>query len=162
LGGPSALAEAVPIAPQLLQATTAIMKQVGLTGPAMVEFKIDRKTSRPFLMEINGRFWGSVLLASAAGLDLPFLFWKVLNGLEISPAETSYRAGVRGRYLVGDTKCLALCLKGKPAKWPGEFPARWPTLKSYIQTFFDRRTKDLILTRDDPKPFFARLVQDII
>jgi predicted ATP-grasp superfamily ATP-dependent carboligase len=159
-GGPSALAETISIEPELLDSAKALIREIGLTGPAMVEFKIERKSKRPYLMEINGRFWGSVLLASAAGLDLPYLYWKVLNGWDISPDETSYRVGVRGRYIVGDTKWLFLCLKGKPSGWPGEYPKRWETLKSYVREFFEGRTKELILTGDDPKPFFARLIQD--
>jgi hypothetical protein len=100
-----------------------------------------------------------VLLASAAGLELPYLYWKKLNGIEIRPEETHYRTGVRGRYIVGDTKCLWLCLKGKPPDWPGEIAGRWDSLKSYFGSFLDRRTTELILTSDDPVPFLGRLMQ---
>jgi predicted ATP-grasp superfamily ATP-dependent carboligase len=158
LGGPSAVAETIEIAPELLNATKALFKAVCFSGPAMAEFKIDRRTGRAYLMEINGRFWGTILLAPAAGLDLPYLYWKMLNGMEICQEEMRYEVGIKGRYLVGDTKCLALCLKGKPESWPGEFPSRWSSLKSYMQSFVDTRTRDLLLTRDDPKPFFARLL----
>jgi len=161
LGGPSALAETIAIEPELRRATTAMIEKIGLTGPAMVEYKIEARTGRACLMEINGRFWGSVLLALAAGLDLPYLYWKVLNGLEVSPEETTYRVGLRGRYLVGDTKCLALCLKGKPAHWPGGFPSRWPAVKTYVQSFFDKSTRELILTSEDPMPFVGRLLQEL-
>jgi predicted ATP-grasp superfamily ATP-dependent carboligase len=162
LGGPSALAETIELEPRLLEPTTAIMKKIRFTGPAMVEYKIDRKTGQSYLMEINGRFWGTVLLASAAGLDLPYLYWKMLNGMEIRPEEKDYQIGLKGRYLVGDTKSLLLCLKGKPKHWPGEFPKRWSAVKSYIHSFFDERTTELLLTPDDPRPFLARLVQDLI
>ncbi len=162
LGGPSALAETIELDPGLLQATSALMRAIGFSGPAMAEFKIDRHTGRAYLMEINGRFWGTVLLAPAAGLDLPYLYWKMLNGLEIEPEEKRYKMGVRGRYLVGDTKCLLLSLKGKPEHWPGEFPKRWPAISGYLKSFFDAQTKDLILTRDDPRPFVARLIQDFV
>lgn len=161
LGGPSAVAETIEIEPRLGQATTGLLKNFAYTGPAMVEYKIERRTGHPYLMEVNGRFWGTVLLAPAAGLDLPYLYWKMLNGIEIQPQERTYRVGIKGRYLVGDTKCLLLCLKGKPKNWPGEFQDRWPALESYFSSFFDENTKDLLLTRDDPMPFFARLIQDI-
>lgn len=162
LGGPSALAESIELEPRLLSAATAIMQKISFSGPAMVEFKVSRQTGEPYLMEINGRFWGTVPLASAAGVDLPYLYWKMLNGIEIRPEEKDYQVGRRGRNLVGDTKCLFLCLKGKPKGWPGEFPRRWSSIKSYIHSFFDRRTTDLILTPDDPMPFFARLAQDLV
>jgi len=158
-GGPSALAETIEIDPHLLRATTALMKKVGFSGPAMAEYKVDRRTGQPYLMEINGRFWGSVLLATEAGQDLPYLYWKMLNGVEIEPEETVYRVGVKGRYLAGDTKCLFLCLKGKPKGWPGQIARPWSATKSYLSSFLDRQTTDLILTRDDPMPFLGRLMR---
>lgn len=160
LGGPSAVAETIEIDPRLMESTTALFETIGFSGPAMAEYKIDRRTGQPYLMEINGRFWGTLLLAPAAGLDLPYLYWKMLNGMEIQPEERRYKVGIRGRYVVGDTKCLFLCLKGNTKRWPGEFPKRWLAVKSYMGSFFDKQTKDLLLTQDDPMPFFARLVQD--
>jgi predicted ATP-grasp superfamily ATP-dependent carboligase len=159
MGGPSALAEAVPLDPQLLASTTAMFEKIGFTGPAMAEYKVDRRTGTAYLMEINGRLWGSVLLALAAGLDLPYLYWKILNGMDITPAETGYRAGTIGRYIIGDTKCLLMCLKGKPAHWPGAMATRGAALRAYLKSFVDRRTSELILSTDDPLPFLGRLIQ---
>jgi predicted ATP-grasp superfamily ATP-dependent carboligase len=161
LGGPSAVAETIELEPRLLHATTTLLAAIGFTGPAMTEYKVDRRTGQAYLMEINGRFWGTVLLAPVAGLDLPYLYWKMLNGIDIWPEETCYRVGVRGRYLVGDTKCLFLSLKGKPKNWPGEFAKRGSAIRSYLRSFVDERTTDLLLTRDDPMPFVARLIQDL-
>jgi predicted ATP-grasp superfamily ATP-dependent carboligase len=158
-GGPSALAETIEIDPQLLHWTAALMKAIGFSGPAMAEYKIDRRSGQPYLMEINGRFWGSLLLAIAAGQDLPYLYWKMLSGMEIQPEETTYRVGVRGRYLVGDTKCLFLSLRGKPKRWPGEIAKRGAALRSYVRSFLDCQTTELILTRDDPLPFLGRLMR---
>lgn len=159
LGGPSALAEAIDIAPELLQPSLALMEKIGLTGPAMVEYKVSRRDGCPYLMEINGRFWGSMPLALIAGLDLPWLYWKMLNGIAIAEDEKQYRAGVRGRNLVGDTKCLLVSLKGKPSGWPGQMAGRGAALRAYCASFFDSRTKEMLLTPDDPLPFFARLFQ---
>ena len=39
----------------------------------MVEFKTDNQTGEPVLMEVNGRFWGSLQLATDAGVDFPRL-----------------------------------------------------------------------------------------
>src|SRR5208283_493521 len=158
-GGPSALAETIAIDPGLLDATAALVNAIKFTGPAMVEYRIDRRTNCPYLMEINGRFWGSVLVASVAGLDLPYLYWKMVNGRSISPEEKHYRIGVRGRSVIGDTKHLLLCLKGKPKRWPGEIATRWSASKSYFGSFFDHRTHELICTARDPLPFVGRLVQ---
>ena len=39
----------------------------------MMEYKQDRRTGTPLLMEVNGRFWGSLQLAIDAGVDFPYL-----------------------------------------------------------------------------------------
>ena len=158
-GGPSAVAETIELEPKLLAPTTALFQRIGFTGPAMAEYKVDRRSGEPFLMEINGRLWGSVMLASAAGLDLPYLYWKMLNGIEISEDEKRYRIGIRGRNIVGDSKWLLLCLKGMGDGWPGEIVNRGAAIKSYLASFVDKRTNELILTYRDPLPFVGRLIQ---
>lgn len=161
LGGPSALAESIAIEDGLLNATTELFETIGFTGPAMAEYKVDRRNRQAFLMEINGRFWGSILLAPAAGLDLPYLYWKQLNGIEITPEEKTYKVGVKGRYLVGDASGWLRCLKGKPKGWPGEFPSRWRATTDFFSSFFDTNTHDLILDGNDPRPFVGRLLQEL-
>ena len=37
----------------------------------MVEYKRDSSTGQPYLMEVNGRFWGSLQLAIDSGVDFP-------------------------------------------------------------------------------------------
>lgn len=159
LGGPSAVAETTEIDAGMLQSAIALLGKIGFTGPAMVEYKIDRRDGEPYLMEINGRFWGSLLVSLAAGLDLPYLYWKMLTGQAIEEGEKQYRIGIRGRSLVGDTKCLLQCLKGKPAFWPGEMPGRSAALRAYFASFFDPQTTELIFRPDDPMPFLGRLLQ---
>jgi predicted ATP-grasp superfamily ATP-dependent carboligase len=160
-GGPSAVAETIAVDGELLRSTRSLFEAIGFTGPAMAEYKVDRQSCRPYLMEINGRLWGTVLLAYAAGLDLPYLYWKLLVGDEIRCEEVTYEVGMRGRFVIGDTKWLALCLLGKPRSWPGDFPTRTEAVSSYVRSFFDSRSKDLLLTRKDPVPFFARLLRSV-
>jgi len=162
LGGPSALAESISIDKELLDSTKRIMGKIGCTGPAMVEYKVDRNTKIPYLMEINGRFWGSILLPLAAGLDLPYIWWKVINNMEVEPEETKYKTGIRGRYLLGYTKSLLLTLKGKPKGWPGFFPSRMEVLNEYLLSFFDKKTKNLLLCKGDVKPFIGRIIEELI
>lgn len=72
-GGGSCLRESVEIEPELLEYSKKLMRALSWHGVAMVEFKSDLE--RACLMEINGRFWGSLPLALAAGADFPgFLF----------------------------------------------------------------------------------------
>ena len=111
---------------------------------------------------MNCRFWGSVLLPLAAGLDLPYILWKVWHDQEITATDRAYQSGVVGRHLVGDTKHLLLSLRGRPRNWTGAYPGRWTALRNYGAMFFDRNARTLVLTREDPKPFLGRILQDLL
>ena len=54
-------------------AAELLLKNLKWNGVAMVEFRLDSRTGRPILMEVNPRFWGSLPLAIACGVDFPKL-----------------------------------------------------------------------------------------
>lgn len=68
--------------PQLLAAAQALVRASSLTGVAMFEFRVDRRSGRHALLEVNPRFWGSLPLAVAGGADFPAMLWDVLTGAE--------------------------------------------------------------------------------
>lgn len=68
-------------------------------GVANVEFKRDISTGRPVLMEINPRFWGSLSLAIAAGVDFPSLLYEIAINDDVEPI-SNYRVGVKARWLL--------------------------------------------------------------
>jgi biotin carboxylase len=70
-GGPSLLATTEENAAALAHARR-LLETLGWKGVAMVEFRLDAE-SRPILMEVNPRFWGTVPLAIASGVDVPRL-----------------------------------------------------------------------------------------
>jgi len=70
-GGVSVLREGVPLRDDLAAHSHALLEHFGWSGVAMVEFKEDASTGTPYLMEINGRFWGSLQLAIDCGIDFP-------------------------------------------------------------------------------------------
>ena len=78
-------------------------------GVAMVEFKVDRRDGQPRLMEINGRFWGSLQLAIDAGVDFPSILIDSFSGRVVAPS-SPYRVGVRSRWFWGDVDALLLQL----------------------------------------------------
>jgi predicted ATP-grasp superfamily ATP-dependent carboligase/protein-tyrosine-phosphatase len=56
-----------------------LLKEIKWNGVAMVEFKVDHNNI-PYLMEMNGRFFGSTELGVKAGYDFPaFLFTDQFN-----------------------------------------------------------------------------------
>ncbi len=75
-GGVSTLCESAEPEPELLEYSRRLMSALNWSGVAMVEFKWDPTTRRAWLMEINGRFWGSMQLAVASGVDFPWLLYR--------------------------------------------------------------------------------------
>jgi predicted ATP-grasp superfamily ATP-dependent carboligase len=68
-------------------------------GVAMVEFRLDERDGSPKLMEVNGRFWGSLPLAVASGVDFPFLLHTMLTEGDVKPV-MEYQLGVKGRWMI--------------------------------------------------------------
>ncbi|TVO62870.1 MAG: hypothetical protein FHP92_10180 [Denitromonas halophila] len=77
-GGGSSLRMSVDITPALLDASQRLMAAMKWHGVAMVEFKHDPASGQFRLMEVNGRFWGSLPLAAAAGANFPGMLYELL------------------------------------------------------------------------------------
>jgi len=139
----------------MVEAAHALLGSLRWHGVAMVEFKLDPRDGRPKLMEINGRFWNSLPLAVAAGVDFPFLLYRLATEGDV-PECFEYRSGVRCRWLVGDAQHLAGVLRGRPAGWPDAFPSRGRTVADFMKCFGrDLHYDDLWIS--DPMPFIADL-----
>ncbi|MGQ0734890.1 MAG: carboxylate--amine ligase [Acidobacteriota bacterium] len=123
LGGRASLAESICPEERLVTPALRMLATLRWSGVAMVEFKDPGHPEAPVLMEINGRFWGSLPLAIAAGVDFPYLLVRsMLN--EPVDRPTSYKVGLRCRHLKGDLSYLAAALKGRPRDWHGPYPSR--------------------------------------
>lgn len=96
-GGPSALAESV-YDPVLMERGLKMLDALHWHGVAMVEFKKDARTGEYVLMEINPKFWGSLDLAIASGVDFPYLTCRMACDGDIDPI-FSYKTGVKFRWL---------------------------------------------------------------
>lgn len=79
-GGGSSYRKSVDFNHDLLQAAEKIIQKLNYSGVAMVEFKVDKKNRKWAFMEINSRFWGSLPLAIAAGVDFPFYLYQLMVG----------------------------------------------------------------------------------
>ena len=99
-GGGSCLRQAVAVDPQLLAATERMVAALRWHGVAMFEFKCAADGSYR-LIEINGRFWGSLPLSVAAGADFPWYAWQLYTGGALAPP-APYRPGVLCRDLAKD------------------------------------------------------------
>jgi predicted ATP-grasp superfamily ATP-dependent carboligase len=92
-GGPSTVRESTRN-PEAEGIGRLLLEELKWHGVAMVEFKIDARTAKPKLIEINPRFWGSLQLAVASGVDFPRLLCDLHEGRDM-PTMTPYRLNVR-------------------------------------------------------------------
>jgi predicted ATP-grasp superfamily ATP-dependent carboligase len=109
-GGVSVYRESIPFDADLVRESFDLLQAIEWQGPAMVEFKLDRSDGKAKLMEINGRFWGSLQLAIDAGMNFPLMLYRLANGEEV-PSEFNYQVGVKSRWLLGDLDHLLIRLK---------------------------------------------------
>jgi protein-tyrosine-phosphatase/predicted ATP-grasp superfamily ATP-dependent carboligase len=100
-GGGSVMAISERLAPALADQAVTLLREIGWEGPAMVEFRYDQLQNKATLMEINGRYWGSLPLAIRAGMNFPLYEWQIAHSEELTVAK-SYRYGLRTRWLAGD------------------------------------------------------------
>ncbi len=103
MGGGSSYRQSVALDPTLLEYSVRMLRELKWTGVAMVEYKYDKETKRSALMEINGRFWGSLPLAVAAGVDFPALLFDLLVHNR-TPERINYKKNIYCRNITRDVK----------------------------------------------------------
>lgn len=99
-GGASTYRETVRD-PELVSLADELLSALDWFGVAMVEFRIDDRTGEPQLLEINPRLWGSLALSVYAGVDFPYLLYRMAVGDDLEP-NLEYAADVQARYLFTD------------------------------------------------------------
>lgn len=152
-GGVSVLRESIVPSKQMVDSALALMAHVRWNGVAMVEFKQDVETKVPYLMEINGRFWGSLQLAIDAGINFPLLLLKAAMGKPEAVPSEGYRVGVRSRWVLGDLDHLLMRIfKNDQVKQlsPG-MQSKWRTVLSFLN-FMDKNTFCEVERFGDPGP----------
>ena len=157
-GGISVYRESIPVDPELLRTSLALLARFDWQGVAMIEYKIDELTGTPYLMEINGRFWGSLQLAIDAGVDFPRLLIEAATGQNPQPV-TDFRTDVRSRWFWGDVDHLLARLRksNEQLSLPDGSPSRWQAVRNFLA----RHPDDIgeIRRWDDIRPFLRESVQ---
>jgi predicted ATP-grasp superfamily ATP-dependent carboligase len=152
-GGVSVLRESIPVDASLKEYAVKLLQPLGWHGVAMMEYKLDQRTGRPVLIEVNGRFWGSLELAIKSGVDFPYLLYQLGIGSAVEVPRT-YQIGVKSRWLLGDLDHLLLRLikKEQHLNLTEGFPSRIKTLLQFMK-FYETGLNDKILALKDPGPF---------
>lgn len=149
-GGVSVYRESIALDDRLVGPGLRLLDALDWQGVAMIECRRDVKTGSYGVMEVNGRFWGSLQLAIDAGVDFPALLLRCAAG-ETLPSGREYRVGVRSRWLWGDVDHLYLRLRHGGG-------SRWRAVRDFVSTFV-RREPSEIWRWSDPAPFVIETLQ---
>lgn len=149
-GGGSSLRKSEPVLPSLLEAAKRLIAALDWTGVAMVEFKLNLQTQEFRLMEINGRFWGSLPLAVAAGADFPSMLLDLELGGDVTPLGP-YRNNVYCRLLSRDIHWYEAVLRGAADRRIADVPTGWEVFKG-LGLFLHPRHRFDVQSIKDPVP----------
>ncbi len=132
----------------LVDQSLRLLREVNFRGVAMVEFKFDPTRGEAVLMEINPRFWGSMGLAVASGVDFPLLYHMSAAGMDPEPV-LEYRPDIYGRWLLPGDLMHFIENPNRMRLEPSFFEFRSPNL------YYD------VISLHDPMPMLGTLIESI-
>ncbi len=142
--GPSTYRISEALHPGLHDACARICRHTAFTGVCMFEFRFNRDSGEWVLLETNARFWGSMGLPLAIGVDFPCLLYD-LFALHKQHPPIDYPVGIRSRnlmldgfHLLGRVRHLPRNQLGTWLRDIGDFllqPLRWITGREYSDSF---------------------------
>ncbi|HEY1264401.1 MAG TPA: ATP-grasp domain-containing protein, partial [Terriglobales bacterium] len=147
-GGAAVVAIAEEPDPELVQQALKLLRAIEWEGVAMVEFRFHRPDRRVALMEINGRYWGTLALPIHAGVDFPLYQWQLLHG-EMPVVPRHYAVGLVWRWSAGYIRSWhgrLASTAGRPGLWKGLLPS-WRDISP--------ATRDALWMMRDPMPALA-------
>ena len=129
--------------PQVAELSQQLLEEMRFSGLIEVEFKRDPRDDELKLLDINPRVWGWHSLCQRAGVDFPYLAWRLAQGLSVPASEAEL--GVRWlRFSTDFPTALREIARGR-------LPAR-----DYVRSLRGPRAQ-AIFARDDPWPGLVEL-----
>jgi len=154
-GGFSTLCESLPLSVHapLMEKSIALLRRMDWEGPAMVEYRYDASRDRAMLMEVNGRFWGSLPLAVHCGAEFCWLTFSVI-GRDTIPELRDARTDLLCRFAIPDLKRLFTILfrPGRIQDRTLAFDRRSEIFQFLLGTF-NPKMRHFVWRIDDPLPF---------
>jgi predicted ATP-grasp superfamily ATP-dependent carboligase len=148
-GGPTCSGETAR-RQDIIDLSMRLFKELGYWGFVSTDVIVDRRDNVPKLLDINPRFFGAIAIPMAAGIDYPYLFYRMIKEGDIDK-DLQYKVGVKGRSLLVDTRHMLGVMGGKRS--PKYGLGRWQTLANYLR--FDEYSCDFIISGDDLGPGFS-------
>jgi len=155
-GGVSVTAVAERPDPELVKQSLDLLRALHWHGPAMVEFKVNPCSGSAVLMEVNGRYWGTISLPILAGVDFPLYHWQLLHGETPSVSE-KYAMGTKWRWTAGHIWRLhGLLIAARRSR-----SARNELGRGFSEcpVLLDASIQDALFSASDPMPAILDLVQ---
>lgn len=156
-GGGSSLRVSEPVTPHLRQAAETLMAALGWHGVAMVEFKHASATGDYRLVEINGRFWGSLPLAVAAGADFPCMLYELMTEGRVGEVPPA-RSGIVCRNLARDLDWLEHVLRRAAPVGIASLPTTGRVVRDTLMVFSSRHRFD-VQSLQDLRPGWVDMVR---
>jgi predicted ATP-grasp superfamily ATP-dependent carboligase/glycosyltransferase involved in cell wall biosynthesis len=129
--------------PEVEAIARRLLKAIAFTGLVEVEFKRDPRDGTYKVLDINSRVWGWHTLAQRAGIDFPYLLWRLVHGF--TEPNIKARAGIRWVRMLTDI----------PAAWQEMRQGRL-SLRGYFRSL-QGPLEFAIFAADDPMPAIAEL-----
>lgn len=142
-GGSSTLNSTVE-RPDIIEVGSRFLCGIGWYGMGDCDFIEDPRDGVVKLMEVNPRFTRSIKILVEAGIDYPYLLYRMALGLPVEP-QLHYRKGLYLRYFLSD--CVWFLLS----------PERFRAKPSFFW-FFGRDLRGEIFSWRDPAPTVAYLL----
>lgn len=134
----------------LREAADKFATALSWTGPLMVEFKVDNDSQVIYLMELNGRWWGSLPLSIKAGVDFPYLYYQQVADKYRETEIFQGRPYIVTRHFLGDLVNLARVFFARDKMRQYLYPSRRKALRDFFRHI--PGTKSDVWQLTDPVP----------
>ena len=131
---------------EVLNYAGRLLQDLGWKGFAQVAFMMDRDSGEPRLQEINGRIPASIKMAYMCGFNISRQMLEMAYDEDVIRYPENDKFGMYIRHLDTD---IAWFLKS-----PNRFKCK-PSWFSW------KNTQEVLYSRDDRRPFFARMLRQI-
>ncbi len=156
-GGAATVKTAVlndPLMVSMVQHTKALIAELKWSGPIMVEWKFDTKAGVSKLMEINGRFWGSLPLPERMGISFVLGYDVLARGFAAPKAKPI--TPLTTQHFLGDVRWLWRVMTARDPLRPLLYPSRITALGAFLKTTFTVPGDVFAVT--DPAPFIMEYI----
>lgn len=122
-----------------------LLEKLDWHGVCQADFVVENETGIPYLIDINPRFWGSLIQGIASGVDFPYMLYRIARDGD-TPIVKDFKKNVITRWIWGDLRTFPAAFKNARHKF--EF------LREYFN-FFGQQTVFDDLFFKDPLPFLT-------